>query len=83
MGFYDMMTGWGGGSAGWTMSVGMAAFWVGVIALIIFGIRALVGAPGSQAPRGPQESALEVLKRRYAAGEIDATEFQQKKPEVS
>lgn len=83
MGFYDMMSGWGGGWASWTMYLGMIVFWVGVVALVIWGIRALAG-PGvaHSMPQGAQESAADVLKRRYAAGEIDATEFEQKRRDL-
>jgi putative membrane protein len=87
MGFYDMMSGWGGGWASWTMYLGMIAFWVGVVALVIWGIKALA-APGAahtvlQVPQPPAEAAVDVLKRRYAAGEIDAAEFEQKRRDLS
>ena len=80
---YEMMSGWGGG---WslTMYLGMAAFWVGVVALVVLAVRSLV-APGQ--PRADavvqRESAVDVLRRRYAAGEIDGAEFQQKKRDLA
>jgi uncharacterized membrane protein len=82
MGFYDMMTGWGGGWTSWTMYLGMIAFWIGAGALLVWGIRALAGGGPSQTRRVAGESAVEVLKRRYASGEIDSAEFQKKRLEL-
>jgi uncharacterized membrane protein len=86
MGFYDMMSGWGGGWASWTMYVGMIAVWVGVVALVIWGIRAATGPAAAhsapQVSQVPRESAADVLKRRDAAGEIDAAEFEQKRRDL-
>lgn len=86
MGFYNMMSGWGGGWASWTMYLGMIVFWVGVVAFAIWGVKALAGPPTAQsAPLVSQvsrESAADVLKRRYAAGEIDAAEFEQKRRDL-
>ncbi|HET6476570.1 MAG TPA: SHOCT domain-containing protein [Thermoleophilia bacterium] len=86
MGFYDMMSGWGGGWTSWTMYLGMIAFWVGVVALVIWGVKALAGPTAARsAPHASQvslESAADVLKRRYAAGEIDAAEFEQKRRDL-
>ena len=83
MGFNDMMSGWGAGGFGWAMYAGMIVFWVAVVVLIVWGIKALAVSGGVQsAPRLPYENAADVLKRRYAAGEIDAAEFEQKRREL-
>lgn len=83
MGFYNMMSGWGGGWVSWTMYLGMIVFWVGVAALVIWGIRGMVGTGQVHVvPQLPQESAVDVLKRRYAAGEIDVAEFEHKKRDL-
>jgi|NGEPerStandDraft_8_1074529.scaffolds.fasta_scaffold00946_6 putative membrane protein len=83
IGFYDMMSGWGGGWISWTMYLGMVVFWVGVVALIVWGIKGLAGSGAAQtAPQLPRESAADVLKRRYASGEIDSAEFEQKRREL-
>jgi putative membrane protein len=58
----------------------MAAFWIAVIVGIIFLIRWLVlstRAAGHKAHA--EDSALEILKRRYARGEINKEEFEEKK----
>lgn len=84
MGFYDMMSGWGGGWGGWTMYLGMIVFWVAAIGLVVWGVRAALGRRAPQAAqRAPQLSAVDILKRRYAAGEIDAAEFAQKKRDLA
>ena len=61
------------------------AFWVGLIALIFLGIRWFLRQErgGSQGSAGGQgvaggpagEDPLEILRRRYAAGEIDDEEY--------
>jgi putative membrane protein len=57
-------------------------FWLAVIVGIFFLIRWLVrsGGPGAQPP--PRESAMDVLKKRYASGEISREEFEQKKKDL-
>ena len=58
------------------------AFWGGLIVLIFLAIRWLLrqdraGGRGSDGPSGgpPAEDPLEILRRRYAAGEIDDEEY--------
>jgi uncharacterized membrane protein len=86
MGFYDMMAGWGGGWTSWTMYLGMIVFWVGVVALVIWGVKALAGPTAAHSvplvSQVNQENAADVLNRRYAAGEIDAAEFEQKRRDL-
>ena len=72
--------GWGyGGWGGWLMWGGMIVFW----GLIIWGIVALVRRTGGAGCCGAEhqhsESALEILKKRYAKGEIGKEEFEEKK----
>jgi putative membrane protein len=86
MGFNDMMSGFGGGWTSWTMYLGMIVFWVAVVALVIWGVKALAGPAAAhsvpQVSEVPRETAADVLKRRYAAGEIDAAEFEQKRRDL-
>ncbi|HJW74845.1 MAG TPA: SHOCT domain-containing protein [Thermoleophilia bacterium] len=85
----DMMWGWGsGGWWAWPMSIGMVAFWVAAIVVLVLLVKALASgvAQSSTGPltTGPQhETPLDVLRRRYAAGEIEREEFEQKKRELS
>ena len=83
-----MMGNWGD-FGGWGMGFGfvfMILFWV----LIVLGIVALVrwlmpprgnGGPGA-AERPSDRTPLEIVQERYARGEIDRTEYEQKKRDL-
>jgi putative membrane protein len=70
----------GGFGSGWFMIVFMILFW----GLIIWGIVALVRGVNSGKTCGSSsaDSAIEVLKRRYAQGEIGKKEFEEKKRDL-
>lgn len=72
-----MMWGWGAGS--WLGGLWMVLFWVGVVLLIVWAVRA--ASTGSQPPGG--RGALDVLEERFARGEIDATEFAERRRELT
>jgi len=77
------MMDWGYGT-GWVGMILMAAFWIAVIVGIIFLIRWVVISTGTGARAArSEESALEILKRRYARGEIDKDEFAGKKRDLA
>ncbi len=59
--------------------VWMVIFWGGLIALIVWGITKLSGRNGSTTKRSP----LDVVKERYAKGEIAKEEFEQLKKDLS
>jgi putative membrane protein len=76
------MWGWGF-SLGWLFLVFVVAFWIAVILTIIFLIRWLVISTARKG-RGPkiEDSAFEILRMRYAKGEINKEEFEQKKKDL-
>ena len=75
--------GWGYGSMGWIWHILMMAFWVAIIIGIILFIRWLVVSSRTGALKGHSEnSALEILRTRYAKGEIDKEEFEEKKKDL-
>lgn len=70
--------GWTGG--GW-MGGGMWVFWILLIVVVVVLIKALAGrGPGS--PTEQHESPLEILKTRYARGEINEEEFERRRREL-
>jgi putative membrane protein len=78
-----MMDGWG--TPGWGPGFGivfMILFW----GLIIFGIVAIVKwLAGTSANAGgalPPKSARQILDERYARGEIDRDEYEQKRRDL-
>lgn len=73
-GMHPMMWGaWGFG-----MMIMMILFWVLIIVAVVLGIRWLLGQ--GKEPRS--DSALEILRQRYARGEIDKEEFEAKKQDL-
>jgi len=81
--------GWGMGpgmmydSWGWFGGILMIVFWVLVIVAVVFLIRYLAstGRTGSERP-GASESALDILKKRYARGEINKAEYESMKRDI-
>ncbi len=59
----------------------MWVFWIFIIIGLIFLIRWILPQGGSDDVKG-SESALDILKRRYASGEIDREEFERKKNDL-
>ena len=68
----------GYGWVGWLVGgLVMLLFWGGLIAIVVFTVRALSGANrGKTIKASSGETALDILKRRYAQGEIDKAEFE-------
>lgn len=68
-----------GGGWGWWMFLMMIIVVVAVVVGVVFLVRGVTTqgqTPRSTVPEGP--SPKDILKRRYAAGEIDREEFQQR-----
>ena len=81
-GLYENYGGWGpGGMMGWFGGgLMMIVFWVLLVSFIVWIVRE-VG--GKNTHSRPESSALEILKERYAKGEIDKKEFEDKKKDLS
>lgn len=68
------MWGWDAGSGWWMMGIGML-IWLVVIVLAVWLVVRLVGQrPGASS----SESAEELLRRRFASGEIDTEEYERR-----
>jgi putative membrane protein len=71
--------GWMGGIWGIGMMFMMLLFWILVIVALVFGVRWLMRDQKER--RG--DSAMEILRQRYARGEINKEEFEAKKRDLS
>ena len=69
---------WMGSAWGVGMMLIMLVFWGGVIAGVVLGIRWLV----RQSAESRSGSALEILRQRYARGEINREEFEARRHDL-
>jgi len=73
-----------GGTWGWVGGIFMILFWILIVAAIVFFIRSFLTS--GRIGRGPSsagsESALDILKKRYARGEIDKEEYESIKSDL-
>lgn len=76
-GYWGYGSGWGHMLFGFLI---MLAFFGGLVFLIVLGVRWLAGGspPRAELP-SPRRTALEILKERFARGEIDKEEFEERK----
>ncbi len=75
---FGMMDGYGNGM-GYGMGILGLIFWILVIIGLVLLIKYLWEGGGA---RREQESALEILKKKYARGEISKEEFEEKKKDL-
>lgn len=75
-GWNNTMGGWNGfGLLGW---IPMLLFWI----ILILGVVALLRYLGKSGQHGSGKTPLEILKERYARGDIDKKEFEQMKKDL-
>lgn len=67
---------------GWPWFIFMFIFWIAVLVAVIVLIRWLILSGGPRRERPSEDSAIEILKKRYARGEINKEEFEEKKKEL-
>ncbi len=76
-----MMGGWG---MGWFGGIFMIIFWILILVGLVFLIKWLIQSTSrGQTGNAGGNRALEILKERYARGEIDKAEFETKKTDLS
>jgi putative membrane protein len=59
--------------------LGMILIWVLIIAAVVLLVRALVGGQWGSGQAGGGRSARQVLDERFARGEIDRDEYEEKR----
>ncbi|MBN2008569.1 SHOCT domain-containing protein [candidate division KSB1 bacterium] len=75
-----MMYQWSPFHGSWIAMVIQIISWLILFGLLIWGIRAFT----SRRPlSSPNHSALDILRERYARGEIDKNEFKEKKKDLT
>ena len=73
-----MMGGWG--TFSWLGMLIQFLFWGGILALIAWAItRIFPGQRGGEQPGARGDSAEELLRQRFARGEIDAEEYEERR----
>jgi putative membrane protein len=80
-----MMSGYGtppstSGPGGWSWGLGMGLGWLMMLAFwgaVLLGVALLVGWLGGGRGNSAPNSALEILRRRFAAGELTPEQFEQ------
>ena len=76
---YGYGAGWGWTIGGWIM---MVVFWGLVIVGIVALVRAMSDRGAAAQPKG-SETPVEILRRRYAAGELTKEQFEEMKQNVA
>lgn len=66
---------------GWGMAFAMLLFW-GVLIIVLMGLGKYIPWIGTGNGQVHEKSALDILKERYARGEIEREEFDQKKRDL-
>lgn len=78
-----MFGNWGYSGPGFFgMGLGMLLFWALLIGGVIVLVRWLAGGSKRRAASPETPSALEILAQRYARGEIDREEYEQKRRDL-
>lgn len=81
----NMMAHMGNYSWGYMLLCGlmMVLFWGGLIALVIWLLRSLGRRDAPDADLRRQPNALDLLQERYARGEIDKQEYEERKRDLT
>lgn len=77
-----MMYGWNGSGTWWMVL--MPLLWIALIGLIVWAVVRLV-RPGPRPPGDAvqRDTALDILDRRYAAGDIDTDAYLQRRAQLA
>jgi putative membrane protein len=80
-GYYGDHMMWGGGWHGWFLGPLMMVFWLALLVGAVVLILRWLGASGRIEPRPGKagSGALDILRARFAKGEIDKAEFEERR----
>jgi putative membrane protein len=67
---------------GWFWPIVMIIFWIATLVIVILIIRWGILSTGKRQETKSDESALDILKKRYARGEINKEEFEERKKDL-
>jgi len=82
MGYY-FGDGFYGGGMGFFGGFMMIIFWVAIIFFIVWAVKEVSGRKtDSRGGDGTSRTAMDILKERYAKGEIDKAEFEIKRKDL-
>ncbi len=71
--------GWGMGSGGWLWMVGGLVLLIGIVVLVVWAIGGYNRAADRRTDTSPRPEPLDILRERFARGEITEAEFAQAK----
>lgn len=78
---YNYGYGYNYGDFHWLGALGMIIWWALIISLIVYLVKWI--GHGTKEHRSHSSNAMEILKERYAKGEIDRKDFEEKKKDLS
>jgi putative membrane protein len=73
---------WGEYGYGWGMGFGPFFMIIFVALVIVCCLLVFRFITGAQRPKGSDESAIDILKKRYAKGELSKEEFEEMKKNI-
>ncbi len=80
----NRMNGWDNNGTSWWGIVMMSIFGVAVIVAIIWGAIAFSRSARPQAPAAPSgPTPVDILNQRYARGELDTAEYEERKRQLA
>lgn len=60
----------------------MWIFWIAVLVLLVYAVKVIIGSANRNSTSSSSDEALEILKQRFAKGEIDEAEFERLKKKL-